>query len=371
MKDLIESYINEIKLNGKKAGTIEVSESVLRTLEEYIQKPIEQCTAEDIKKFLTEPNQYTGKTKAPNTLNFYKIRIRLFFNWLKKPEIVDWMEVKTQRRTLDDNKLLTADEIELMLKAAKHPRDRALIAMLTETGARITELLNLNIEDLIDTEYGMEIRIKDLEGNKTGARKIPIIECVQHIKKYLNQYPKPSPEKPLFVSFKLNRQFNRLSYEGVYLNLKEIAKDAGIKKKVHPHQFRHTQLTDMVRQGYNESIIRKKAGWVGDSRMISIYLHATDKDVETAMLAKHGLRQIQQASPQMTLTKECPQCHRSMPIDAQYCETCSKHQDLSPVVKRLLEENQENHRRITELERKGDEILKMVLAQGKVGSVKS
>lgn len=87
------------------------------------------------------------------------------------------------------------------------------------------------------------------------------------------------------------------------------------------------------------------------------------------ILAKHELRQIQQAKPQMKLIKECPNCHKEMPIEAQYCDNCSKHQELTPVVKRLLEENQENQRRITELERKGDEILKMVLAQGKVGSI--
>ncbi len=72
----------------------------------------------------------------------------------------------------------------------------------------------------------------------------------------------------------------------------------------------------------------------------------------------------------MKLTKECPNCHKEMPIEAQYCDNCSKHQELTPVIKRLLEENLENQRRITELERKGDEILKMVLAQGKVDSIK-
>lgn len=71
------------------------------------------------------------------------------------------------------------------------------------------------------------------------------------------------------------------------------------------------------------------------------YIHIGNKDVEQAQLARHGKATAQNHLSHSPLTKECPNCHKDMPIEAQYCDNCSKHQELTPVVKRLLEEHQQ------------------------------
>lgn len=75
--------------------------------------------------------------------------------------------------------------------------------------------------------------------------------------------------------------------------------------------------------------------------MPAVYIHVGNKDVEQAQLAYYGKAVAQQHLSQSPLTKECPNCHKEMPIEAQYCENCSKHQELTPIVKRLLEEHQQ------------------------------
>lgn len=93
---------------------------------------------------------------------------------------------------------------------------------------------------------------------------------------------------------------NHLTYSGltdrvfdltdvaVWIMLKKIAEKAGIEKPVSAHKFRHSQATDMVLRGYNDSIIRKKLGWSQDSKVVSRYTHLCDNDVIDATLAMAG-----------------------------------------------------------------------------------
>lgn len=352
---LIDKYIQELTLNGAAKNTLTQSRPILIRLNAF--KPIEKCTANDIKAYL-ELLQKTGI--GLNTQAFYKGRIKAFFIWNQKPEVISWIKIKKEKGKVNASDLITSAELEAMLKAAYHPRDKCYISLLSETGARPSELLALNIGDVQATDYGMEVRIPDKSegqergaGCKTGYRSIPIIDSVGHVKMWLNQYPGgTAPERPLFVSFDRVKQFGRLGYRGIEYRVRHIAKAAGITRRIHCYLFRHTMLTDMVKQSYNESIIRKKAGWSPSSKMIETYLHTTDDDVKNATLAKHGLRHIQQAAPSINLTKECPTCHKQIPVDSQFCENCSKHQDLSPVVKQMITENKDLNTRLDSIEKK-------------------
>lgn len=352
-KILIDQHIQELKLNGSAKNTLKQTRPILIRLNDF--KSIEHCKADDVKAFL-EHLQKSGI--GLNTIAFYKSRIKTFFIWHKKPEVISWIKIKKEKGKVNAADLITAPELEAMLKAAYHPRDKCYISLLSETGARPSELLALNIGDVQATDYGMEVRIPEKSegqergaGCKTGYRSIPIIDSVGHVKMWLNQYPGGAvPERPLFLNFDRVKQFERLGYRGIEYRIRHIAKAAGITRRIHCYLFRHTMLTDMVKQEYNESIIRKKAGWTASSKMIETYLHTTDDDVKNATLAKHGLRHIQQASPTINLTKECPTCHKHIPVDSQYCENCSKHQDLSPVVKKLITDNTNMNTRLGAIE---------------------
>lgn len=95
---------------------------------------------------------------------------------------------------------------------------------------------------------------------------------------------------------------NHIAYSGLRLDdivfklhkanawklLIKLGKDVGITKPCNPHAFRHAQATTMIQLGYNESIIRKKLGWTGDSKMIGRYIHCVDDDVIDATIEKNG-----------------------------------------------------------------------------------
>lgn len=334
----IKEYIEEKRANGVKESSIKTIEWVLGSMNKI--KPLEKCKEADLKKIISELKV------SEKTMSLCKVYLKNYFKWRGEPEKIAWIRVKKVKTSIREDDLLTPDEIKKLLDACQSPRDSALIALLSESACRISEALNLNIPDLSKTEYGFKMRIRD---GKTGARDIALISSVPYLMQWLNIHPLRTVDNaPLFVSLGVREHHARLSRSASRKITRELSKKAGIKKRVHPHLFRHTTLTSMAADGVQESVLRRFAGWSGSSEMPAVYVHIGNKDVEDAQLARHGKAVAQKHLSESPLTRECPTCHKEIPIDAQYCDNCSKHQDLTPVVRRLLEEHQQT---IAEMEK--------------------
>ena len=131
------------------------------------------------------------------------------------------------------------------------------------------------------------------------------------------------------------------------MDLIKIAENAGIEKHITPHKFRHAQATDMVRRGYQETIIRKKLGWTGSSNMIERYQHIVDDDVINATLEKTGT--------------DIPR----RPITNLKQAESLKIVDASMQLSKLSEENQELKERLAEQDQKQkeqDDKMELVFA---------
>lgn len=338
----IESYLAEKKANGLKESTIRTVGYILGTMDKI--KPLTKCSEADLKTTISKLNV------NEKSLVLYKIYMKNFFKWRGESDKIKWIKIKKVKSPIREDDLLTPDEIKKLLDACQRPRDSALIALLSESACRISEALNLNINDLSKVDYGFKMRIRD---GKTGARDISLISSVPHIMQWLNIHPlKNDINSPLFVGLGVRNQYGRMNDHAARKTLREITKRTGINKRVHPHLFRHSTLTNLACDGMQESILRRLAGWSGSSEMPAVYIHVGNKDVEQAQLARHGKATAQAHLFQSPLTKECPNCHKDMPIEAQYCENCSKHQDLSATVKKLLMENQDTENRLNLLERR-------------------
>lgn len=336
--DNLEEYLREKKVNGVKDSSIRTIRFVLGSIDKI--KPLDTCTESDLKDIL-------GNLKVTEkTANLYKVYIKNYFRWRKEPEKIEWIKVKKVKTTIREDDLLTPDEIKKMLESSQNPRDSAIISILSESACRISEAVNLNINDLSPTDYGFKMRIRD---GKTGGRDLALIISVPHLKNWLNIHPlRNNTDSPLFVNLGTRNHYDRMSRFGSRKVIRTIAKNAGIERRVYPHLFRHTTLTNLASDGMQESILRKLAGWTGSSDMPEVYIHVGNKDVESAQLARHGKAVAQKHLSENPLSKECPVCHKDIPIESQYCENCSKHQELTPVVKRLLEEHQQT---ISEVEK--------------------
>ncbi|MFA7228963.1 MAG: tyrosine-type recombinase/integrase, partial [Melioribacteraceae bacterium] len=142
--------------------------------------------------------------------------------------------------------VLSFPEIELILNSPKTDnagglRDKAILETFYSSGLRVSELINLKINDLyFDDEV---IRVL---GKGSKERIVPIgSSAISWIKEYLlNSRPrlekKNKPHNYLFLSQKLGTRLSRMS---VWNIVKRHAEEAGITREIHPHTFRHSFAT--------------------------------------------------------------------------------------------------------------------------------
>ncbi len=257
----------------------------LKQLALFIDKDFKVMTKEDIDNFFVSLGEL-----QPKTWSTKGAFLKSFFKWLYNSDIypanVRWIKTSVKSK---DNKLptdlLTKDEINSMVDAADNLRDRALVLLLYESACRVGEIATLRLKDIVFDEYGAVIIVN----GKTGMRRVRLIDYVQDIGNWVNNHPlKHDREKPLFISLSNSNFGKEINGAGLGKIIKYLAKKAGIEKRVHPHLFRHTRLTELAKD-FTESELKIIAGWSGSSRMAGVYVHLSGGDIEKKMLEKHGL----------------------------------------------------------------------------------
>lgn len=269
-KDFIECQ----KVNGLKEMTLMNIESKFRVASEW--KPISNWKQEDVTKYIS---YMIDKGYKQSYIEMTKSLIKRYFIWAGKEKYVKDLKIKFPKISLKASDILTPDDINKLIGAATLPRDKALIASLFESGARISELIAIKVKDLQETPQGLKVFIP---GTKTGEeyRACLLINSAQYLRNHVI-YPPLKPEDKVF-------NFASVTARRILISAN---KTAGITKPLSPHKLRHAQATYMTRKGYQESIIRGKLGWTGDSQMVARYTHLDGNDIIHATLEKEGMQE--------------------------------------------------------------------------------
>jgi integrase/recombinase XerD len=170
---------------------------------------------------------------------------------------------------------LSVQEIELLLKApdAKKPtgiRDAAMLELLYAAGLRVSELVNVKLQD-VNLEAGF-VRIF---GKGSKERIVPIgMHAKEKINFYLKTtralYLKQTPSTYLFVA----RAGKPLTRQGFWKLLRRYAMQTGLNKKITPHSFRHSFATHLLEGGADLRAVQIMLGHV-DISTTQIYTHVT------------------------------------------------------------------------------------------------
>ncbi len=224
------------------------------------------------------------------TQNYYIIALRNFLKYLAKrgvkilsPEMIELPRVS--RREIET---LDYAELERLLQAPKGNnlrsiRDRAILETLFSTGLRLSELCALNRS--IDLKRG-EVSVRG-KGDKLrivflsdGAKKA--------IKDHLDK--REDIDEALFMSLdRKNKATNRVTPRAVQRLVGTRAREAGISKKVHPHQIRHSFATDLLINGADMRAVQELLGHANISTT-QIYTHITNKELREVHKAFHARR---------------------------------------------------------------------------------
>jgi len=151
-------------------------------------------------------------------------------------------------------------------------RNRTMLEVMYATGLRVSELVNLKLDDL-HLDLGL---IKTL-GKGDKERIIPIGDiAAKWLIQYINEgRPKQGKQQDAKVVF-LNDHGRQLTRQGVWKLIKQWVKDAGITKDVSPHTLRHSFATHILENGADLRIVQELLGHA-DISTTQIYTHISDK----------------------------------------------------------------------------------------------
>ena len=239
--ELLTLFLSAKQVEGCSERSLKYYRTTLSKMNEKINKSVRQVETNDIRTYISNYENESNAGKV--TLDNIRRIISSFFAWLEDENYI----IKSPARRIHKIRVgktvkdvYSDEELERMRDNCNNSRDLAIIDILSSTGIRVGELVNLNISD-IDLEKRECIVLG--KGNK--QRKVYFDA---RTKIHLNDYITGRYDEceALFVS--LNKPHNRLSIRGIEVILQNIGSNLKLTK-VHPHKFRRTLATKAIDKG--------------------------------------------------------------------------------------------------------------------------
>ncbi|WP_231510753.1 site-specific tyrosine recombinase/integron integrase [Bacillus sp. UNC438CL73TsuS30] len=229
----IELYLASKSLEGLSNRTINGYKSELNLFSRFCQKATSLVTTNDIRAYLS-----SNKKANMNTIGTKLSVLKSFFGWLVKEEVIlrdPTGKVKLPKKPKRLPKGLSIEELETVREACTTLRQRALIEVMYTTGCRLSEIANMDIDDI--DQQTMSLRVIG-KGNKERIVYISIKAQI-HLKKYLKS--RDDDCEALFVTER--KPNHRMGNRSIQREIDKIEQAAKIKTKLTPHVMRHTFAT--------------------------------------------------------------------------------------------------------------------------------
>lgn len=265
-KEILNDYkieLTAIKLKKEDTTVESYIEDIYKYLE-YIEKNKHIYNALDIdSNSIINYLSYLDKNNYEKSTIVRKITsIKLFHKYLNEkyniPDVSTKIDKPRVRRKLPN--ILTIEEVDnllnIQLSNAYDFRNKAMLELMYSSGLRVSELVELKIKD-IDLDNGY---VKCF-GKGSKERIVPIGElAVDYLKKYIYEY-RDSMKKGYYTeNVFLNNHGKKISRQGFFLIIKEIAKEKKIEKNITPHMLRHSFATHLLNNGADLRTIQEMLG---------------------------------------------------------------------------------------------------------------
>ncbi|NWF58992.1 MAG: tyrosine-type recombinase/integrase [Fischerella sp.] len=264
---LSNTELVDLWLHGKSANTVDGYRRYAQRFFRHIgNKPLSECTLMDIQMWsITLGGSNNSKRVAVGA-------IKSLFSFAKQLGVISsnlgiLVKSPTAKNRLAE-RILTEDEVQLVINNTTNGRDRAIIRLLYFAGLRVSELCALKWRDLKARGDGGQITVFG-KGEKTRTVLVGagIWREIQELKGYA------SKDDPVFVSAK----GGHLCRSMVFHIVKNAAKRAGLEGNVSPHWLRHSHASHSLDRGAPIHLLQKTLGH-SSVAITEMYLHARPTD---------------------------------------------------------------------------------------------
>ena len=237
-EELLKTFLNAKKLEGRSDKTIERYEYIIRKMYDAVNAPVSKISVFHLRNYLSDEK---ARGISDSTLDGTRQVFSAYFGWLQKECLItsdptiNLNPIKSIKKV---RKPYSAIDIEKLKECCAKTRDKAIIALLLSTGCRISEIcaLNRNDVDFINKEI-----VVLGKGNKERTVFIDEVTAML-LQRYLNE------RKDDYEALFIGKGSERLTPHGIRNLLHRIAVKAGVEN-THPHRFRRTLATNLIDHG--------------------------------------------------------------------------------------------------------------------------
>lgn len=275
----IDEFIDYLRFEKKYSeNTISSYKRDLNKINLYLKKDFIKLTKADIQKYI----QNLSKNESSNTISRTISSLKSFYKFLEINKYTNTnplttiISPKTARKL---PKVLSEEEVNKLLDINLNNdfdyRNKAMLELMYSSGLRVSELINLTVND-IDLKNSL-VRIF---GKGSKERIVPLNDyATEALNNYILYHrPKLFKQKESNYLF-LNNHGNQMTRQGFFKTLKKIAKEKGIKSELSPHTLRHSFATHLLKYGADLRSIQELLGH-SDISTTQIYTHITNEMLE-------------------------------------------------------------------------------------------
>ncbi len=254
MKEELEKIKTELRLRGFSDNTVSAYLLHNRKFLEHSKKNPRDVQEDDIKAYLV---RLLEKKLSASSLALVKSALRFYYEEILGRDI--FKNIKTPKKEKKLPTVLTKEEIKRMLETVRNNKSKLIISMLYSSGLRLSEVLNLKLNDLeLKEKIGWVRKGKGKKDRLFILSETLINELEGHTK---NKEPS---------SFLFPGKNGRMSARNIQKIISSTARRANISKKVTPHSLRHSFATHLLGAGID---IRKIQLLLGHSNLNTTQLY--------------------------------------------------------------------------------------------------
>lgn len=231
----------------------------------------------------------TNRGKSVSTVTRAVASLKSFYGYLLRGGYISSNPARSIASAKVERKLpqiLSSKEVELFLDQpectdAKGYRDHAMLELLYATGIRVSELIDLNLDNL--NLSGGFLRCE----SKGRERIIPLYPAaVKALNDYIRDVRPQLVEEPAERALFVNMNGKRMSRQGFWKIMKHYQEKAGIQKEITPHTLRHSFAAHLLENGADLRSIQEMLGHA-DISSTQVYTQLVKQKLKDVYIKAH------------------------------------------------------------------------------------